>query len=79
MPEGRKNWKDRIDKRCSTFSSNLLGEMKRVEKRGSQLLIQDFPNIARKSHVLRFTVRVRGEELLVGTKLGFTKWGATKV
>ena len=42
MREGKKNWKDRIDKRCSTFSSNLQGEMKRVEKRGSQLLIQRF-------------------------------------
>ena len=27
----------------------------------------------------RFTVSVRGEELSVGTKLGFTKWGLTKV
>ena len=27
----------------------------------------------------RFTVSIRGEELSVGTKLGFTKWGLTKV
>lgn len=58
------------------------GRKEELERQDRQALLDLFIELARRdeeSRKERFTVRVRGEELLVGTKLGFTKWGATKI
>ena len=74
---GRKEELERQDRQAllDLFIELARRDEESRKKRSSKVS----PSIATKSHVLRFTVRVRGEELLVGTKLGFTKWGATKV
>ena len=74
---GRKEELERQDRRA------LLDLFIELARRDEESRKKRFSIVSRsivtQSHFLRFTVRVRGEELLVGTKLGFTKWGATKV
>lgn len=82
--EERMNWSDWTGKHYLTSSSSWPGEMRRVGRKGFEILyscVHDTLPTKQCSNwqFSRFTVIVRGEELSVGTKLGFTKWGLTKV